>query len=76
MRFFTLAAVLFFACPLAYFLLQARRDLERPARKPESAAIVFTARKGRQWLEDEKGQCIRAVLRRSTDVRRSQRHGK
>lgn len=73
MRAFAFVALVFFAPPLAYFFMQVDHKLDKlnQAREgPKPAAIVFTPSAGRQWLEEDKGRCIRAVLR---DTRRRQK---
>jgi hypothetical protein len=63
MRAFAIAALIVFASPLAFLVLWANRELDQGRHKPNPASIVFTPRTGRQWLREENGRCIRAVLR-------------
>ena len=63
MRAFAFVALVFFAPPLIYFFIQVNHKLDQAREEPKPAAIVFTPRAGRQWLEEDQGRCIRAVLR-------------
>jgi hypothetical protein len=67
MRAFALAALLFFACPFAYLFLRISQTLVRARQQPSPAAIMFTPGTARQWLEDEQGRRIRAVLKHGAE---------
>ena len=63
----TLLFIIAFPVVLGFALAKFVPDLdtEQAVKSPNTAAIVFRAGSSKEWLEDDRGNCIHAVLRKS-----------
>ena len=58
---------LFFAAlgafPIVALVFFAGRSLDQAQQKPQPASMTFTSGSAKEWLENDTGHCIPAVLR-------------
>jgi len=53
------------ACPIVAFVFFAGHCLDEAAHKPPAASMTFTSGSAKEWLENNTGHRIPAVLRRA-----------